>query len=441
MKNLKTNKLFFLAVLFIIHALYFLKAISGANIYTADSVEYLAQADNILTYGSFYAAPWHWPTNPDWFTFRPPVYACFIILCKTIYNHHFAILAVQNLLSIATINGLEKFIQQFKFNTGYTQLIIIFATLLYPSQLILCNMVMSDVLFQFIIFYAFYFTYNLRLKPNFKTAFITAFIFVIGMLTKPVSFMLGFTLMLVLAFFWFKQNKLKYLLPFMLLPITYHAYCSYNKYITGYYHYTSVTPYFVLKYMAKYTNAQLYGENYADSVQTVIINHINQQKTYKDRYNLMLSEGKNIVKQHLPVFAWFNIKGWFIFFIDPGRFEWYHFLNIDEGNFPGLYHLVNTKGFIYGILHFIKIAPTGILLVLLVSLLFNAIVFVLLFTFLFNNRIDLFLRFLVFLFVGYIAVSTGVLGLARYRLAIAPQLWLAMIFSVHYLVKKLRHDY
>lgn len=188
--------------------------------------------------------------------------------------------------------------------------------------------------------------------------------------------------------------------------------------------------------MAKYTNAQVYGEHYADSIQDVVMAKANAQADFAQRYQVMNSAGKAMIAQHPMVFTWFNVKGWLAFMIDPGRYEWYRFLNIHEGAFPGLYHLINTVGLVNGLTQFFKQAPIGVLFILLVSLLFNVLIFALFIAALFIKQVPLVLRIVVFLFVGYIVLSTGVLGLSRYRIAVAPLLWLNAIFAWHYFFGK-----
>lgn len=417
--------------LFLVHAAYFLWAWQNSNIYTQDSTDYLSQAENIIKYNSLYAAPWNEPVKPDWFTFRPPVYALFILLCKFIYNSNYTVLLVQSILSLLSFWLVTKLLKRLKTDELLASAALFLISVFYPSQFIHCNLIMSDILFQFLLLTAFYFSVRLWVEPNWRNSTTTAIIFSVAMLTKPVSFLMGFTLVAVLFVQWLRKKKLQLLLPFLLLPITYHSYCSYNKYVTGYYHYTSVTPYFVLKYMGKYTNAQLYGEHFADSVQDEIMLRVNAAKDFKERYSIMNNEGKSIISNHKLTFVWFNIKGWFSFFIDPGRFDWYRFLNINEGTFPGLYHLLNTEGIFNGLKLFFYQAPILILVILALSLLFNLVLLALFVWFILNREIAWYLKLLVFIWVGYIVFSTGVLGLARYRIAVAPVIWLAVIFVLN----------
>jgi hypothetical protein len=123
--------------------------------------------------------------------------------------------------------------------------------------------------------------------------------------------------------------------------------------------------------------------------------------------------------------------------IDPGRFEWVHFLNLSEGSYLGLYHVIHTQGLVNGIIEFISNAPLGLLLILLICLLSNVLISIALLSTLFNKQVPLILRICIFLFIGYILASTGVLGLSRYRIAFAPLLWISFIIFVEkYLSKK-----
>ncbi len=427
---LVSAKLFW-AIAIVLHILGFWQALHTGSIYLVDSIDYLSQADNLLKHGSLYAAPWDGPFRFDYFTFRPPIYGLFILACHSVYASDYTLLWVQACISLSTFYGVLKLSRQLDFNLGRVRFFLILVLLFYPSQIIHCNFVMSDILFQSLLFWSFYFSYQLWVQPGYRSSILATLFFVLAMLTKPVAFLLGFTVLIVLAFVFYKKHSYKILLPFLLLPITYHSYCSYNKQITGYYHYSSVTPIFVLKYMAKYTNAQLYGENYADSVQELVMQRVNAEQEFSHRYQLMNQSGIDMIKPHKLFFAFFNLKGWLAFMLDPGRFEWVHFLNADEGSYLGLYHVIHTQGFIKGVFTFLKTAPLSMLGVLFFAFVWNLLVSIFLLLFLIHKKTPWALKCLVFLFVGYLIGSTGVLGLSRYRVAVAPLLWIAAMYVVH----------
>ncbi|MFY8020206.1 MAG: hypothetical protein ACOVP1_03365 [Bacteroidia bacterium] len=424
------NKWFWpIAVL--LHLAYFFQAWFSASIYLVDSIDYLSQAENFKNYGSLYAAPWNAPIKPDFFTFRPPLYGWFILVVKSIVASDYAVLLLQSVLSLVSLKSILQFLSKQNIETSFIKSGLLLILIAYPSHLIHCNFIMSDILFQFIMLQAFIYSYYSFSEANLKHTSLAAIFFVLAMLTKPVAFLLGFSIALILLIVYIRKKQAKLLLPFLLLPITYHSYCSYNQYITGYYHYSSVSPYFVLKYMAKYTNAQVYGEAYADRVQDSVMQLANAAPNHTERYRIMNDAGKTFIAQHPFVFLKFNIKGWFAFMLDPGRFDWVHFLNINEGNFLGLYHTINTKGLVNGLIEFLNHAPLQLLAILFYSLIFNIIMAYCFIAFLFSQKHNGFLKLLIFLFVSYIIGSTGILGLARYRIGIAPMIWMAAIIYIY----------
>jgi hypothetical protein len=433
--NLLKPKLFWLIAI-LLHLLGFFQALHSGSIYLVDSIDYLSQAANFKMHGSLYAAPWNLAVKPDYFSFRPPVYGMLIYCIKLWVQTDYAILLVQLLISLSTLWGVLKFSKELGLNQQASRWLLLGILLFYPSQIIHCNFVMSDILFQSLLFWSLYFTYRLWTQRQLKDSLLAVLFFALAMLTKPVAFLLGISVAGILMFIFIKQKRIQLLLPFLLLPLLYHGYASYNKQVTGYYHYSSVTPIFVLKYMAKYTHAQIYGETYADEAQDSIMQFANAAKTYQERYELMNQAGKEIIAKHPLFFTWFNIKGWFAFMIDPGRFEWVHFMNLDEGNYLGLYHVINTQGLIPGILTFIQNAPIALLLVLLVCLFSNLVTSLSLLHFLWNKEAHVILRVCIFLFLAYIIGSTGVLGLSRYRVAVAPFLWIALMFTLKYFLQK-----
>ncbi len=431
--SLRLDPKAFMAIIILLHVIGFMIALSTGSIYLVDSIDYLSQAENLVKHGSLYAAPWNGPYRPDYFTFRPPVYGFMIALIKLVYDNNYLILFFQAIISISTIISVRNWIRKEapeSLRNQHPEGLLLLLLILYPSQIIHCNFVMSDILFQALLFHAFKHTWRFYQQPNIRHAWACSLFFILAMLTKPVAFLIGICLLaFFLVRFLYLRYSLKLLLPLFLLPLSYHAYCLYNKHITGHYHFSTVTPIFVLKYMGKYTNAQIYGEAYADSVQEVVMKRADTLPL-PDRYNYMNEAGKAMIANAPLKFALFNVKGFVAFFIDPGRFEWVHFLNLSEGNFLGLYHVINTQGFVNGIINWVKQAPILLLLILLFCLFANLFITWLFLRFILQNNSPIILRLLILFFVGYIVLATGVLGLSRYRIAVAPMLWLAAVIGL-----------
>jgi hypothetical protein len=218
--NLPTisNKQFWIAAA-IMHLLGFAQAMHTGSIYLVDSIDYLSQAENIKLYSSLYAAPWQGPIKPDYYSFRPPVYGFLIYCIKSLVQTDYAILFVQMLISLSTFWGVQKFAKELGLNQGKTRLTLLITLFIYPSQIIHCNFVMSDILFQSLFFWSAYFTYKLWSEPSYRHSIASALCFALAMLTKPVAFLLGMSIALILFFVFLKQKALKFLLPFLLLPL------------------------------------------------------------------------------------------------------------------------------------------------------------------------------------------------------------------------------
>jgi len=418
---------FFWPIAIILHVLGWLQAYHTGSIYLVDSADYLSQAYNIKHHASIYAANWDAPFKFDFFSFRPPLYALFIILIESITGSLYGVLFVQMLLSLLNFYWVLRICKEVYPNTHISKSILLLVLIFYPSQIIHCNFIMSDILFQSILLFAFYQTWQWRQTFDWKKGARASCLFALAMLTKPVSFLLGMGVAVVMAFYLIKNKKTVQLLSFLLLPLVYHGLSLYHQKLTGTYHYSSVGPYFSLKYMAKYTNSQLYGEAYADQFQDSVMKIADTCQSLQVRHQVMNEATLAVIKSHPFTFLQFNMRGWLTIFIDPGRFDWVHFLNIDEGNFLGLYHTIYTKGLANGLLFFASNAPLTLLLILALSLAFNILIGLIFMLWLFQASGNKTLKLIVAVFVCYLVLTTGVLGLARYRIGFAPLLWIAFV--------------
>ncbi len=421
---------YFWPIALLLHVLGFLQAWHTGSIYLVDSADYLSQAFNIKHHASIYAADWNAPVRVDFFSFRPPLYALFILLFESVTGSLYGVLFAQMLLSLLNFYMVIRICKQVHSEPAFIKGLLTLILIGYPSQIIHCNFIMSDILFQSILLFAFYFTWKWTQHIEWKYSTGAALLFALAMLTKPVSFLLGLGVAAAMCYYLWQQKKLIQLLPFLVLPLVYHSLSSHHQTLTGSYHYSSVGPYFALKYMAKYTNSQLYGEAYADHFQDSVMAMADTCKQLHTRHALMNEAAIAVIKKHPITFTQFNMRGWLTLFIDPGRFDWVHFLNMDEGNFLGLYHTIYTKGLVPGLFYFMSNAPVLLLLILAVSLLFNCCLTFVFFKWVMSKTGTKTLQIIVAVFVCYIVMTTGVLGLARYRIGIAPLLWIAGVLYV-----------
>src|SRR5690348_13657353 len=122
-----------------IHVVYFLIACRIGSIYLVDSYGYLNQAKNILTHHSWYAEDWNAPMLIDYFTIRPPLYAFFLIACKSIFYSDYTVIAIQGFMSMFNMFLLWKLLEQFHITQKNINITITAALVFFPSQLIHAN--------------------------------------------------------------------------------------------------------------------------------------------------------------------------------------------------------------------------------------------------------------------------------------------------------------
>ena len=418
-------------VLFIIliHAVYFGMALYFQGIYTVDSIGYLFQADNIIHHHSLYSEDFSKPILPDYFSFRPPLYSLFILFCKSIFCSNYFVLFIQNLVSISLFFWIIKFCDELKIKKKHTQLFIPLYLIFYPAQFVYVNTIMSEILFQFLLFCAFYYSYRIMLNTTFKNSILMCLFFALAMITKPVSLLIGLS---VILFLLLKKrlNTFKLLVPILLLPATFLVVSFINKDATGYFHFTSVKSIFLVKYMVKYTAVSAYNEEYADNLVSRIMNEADKKTSYEMRLKYMDEMGYKFINEHKTDFVKLFAKGCIAFMIDPGRYDIYKFYEIKNGTIEG-YHTFHTKG-ANAFVEFIKTAPLFVVIVLAFNLLWNVVVLTFFIFIFFSKKIPAILKILIGIFIFYIMLSTGVLGLSRYRVPIFPQLLIAFLLFVQH---------
>ena len=416
-----------------IHVLYFFIACKIGSIYLVDSYGYLNQAKNLVLHQSWYAEDWDAPILIDYFTIRPPLYAIFIVICKSVFNSDYFVIAVQNLMSIFNIFLLWKLLREFKISKKSISISIVLSLMFFPSQLIHANFVMTEILFQTLLLGVFYFSIKTIQLPNSKNIFIVCFLLSFAMLTKPVIFLFGIILFVFFTIIIWKKNKI-ILLPFLLLPITYHLLCLQNQHTTDYYHYSSMKIMADLRVNIRYVLVQKFGEDSAAKFATKVFNEAETITDYGKRYEFISASCNEVYVQNKTTFVLLYLKGMASTFFDPGRFDLSVFFGLQKNNTAGFLHRFHTEG-IKSIPEILRNQPIILLFSLFLNLLWNILIVVALFLFLTDKKIDLLLRILVLLFVGYIVAGTGISGLCRYRVPIYPELIFAFAFSLPALLK------
>lgn len=421
--------LFFLIA---IHALYFIAAVQLQGIYLVDSYGYLHQAKNLAVYNTWYAEDWNAPLLVDYFSIRPPLYAWIIAVFQLITSNMFVLLFVQNVLSIINLWIVYRFAIKHGCDRKRAGIVLILGTLFYPAQMIHANFVMTEIVFQTLLTALSVCLMRFLFTPSWKGTIDLSGLLALCLLTKPVSLFLPFIVLVLMSWKLTETRQWKLLLPLLFTAAVFHAICLQQQHATGYYHYTSIKSINQLKYNARYTLVHAVGEQEADSTIAEVMLVADASLQYGERLRYMSNEANQIIVSHPVDFALLFGKGIAAFFIDPGRFDLYHFFTVEETGSPGLLHEFNTKGF-SALMEAVERAPLMILFLLFINLCWNICIVVAFIYFLTLKRVSVFIRVTVFLIVVYIAAATGPVGVSRYRVPVYPELLLAAMFAAQYM--------
>jgi hypothetical protein len=193
----------------------------------------------------------------------------------------------------------------------------------------------------------------------------------------------------------------------------------------------------MVNYNVYLTLAQKYSPDSANNIISNINKAATTKGTYKDFAQYIENENTRIIKENLPTYIWLETKGIFNFFTDHGRFDIYSFFSLPpEENMNGLYWFYSNYG-IKGVQKYISQFPIGLIIYLPIIALINIFISLCFILFLFNPKIPLEVRLSAILFVFYLAVITGPIGAARFRMPIYPILLFTLPFGFDILKNKL----
>lgn len=385
--------------------------------YTRDSFEYLKISENLKNYGIFYAGDLNSEINPALYSRRPPGYPIFISLSKFIFNKNITIIFMQILLVALNVFVLFRLLSLLKIKDPF-RLISILLFILFPTQIIYTQTIMSEIFLQTTLLAGLYFItrYHLSEKVRYLLLFNSAF--ALGLLIKPI--LMYFWIPLFIIHIWiFKRNRqlMTLFLPLILI-FTMGAWSLRNYSQTGYLHYSSIRPFNLLYYNTHSFLVSKYGVEDADYTISEI-DSISTSLDFRDANEYVERECIKILTNNWFYYGMYHFRGMFFFFIDPGRFDLYNFLGIATQR--GFFHQISQSG-IQGFILTIRNIPATILLILIIIFLINLILLLSLILSLKRSSIPHFILTHILLTIGYFAVLTGPLGASRFKLPIFPYL-------------------
>lgn len=422
----KWNWPVYLAIVLGIHVVFFVLQCILNHPFTSDSHQYLAIADNLWNHGTFYGWDLNEPIDMQGYSQRPPGYPFFLLPFRMLTSSIFPILVLQILVSTATFWGLFKIWQELDLKV-HPLWGVIPALIFFPAQLIYANMVMSEILFQAFVFWAFYFMIRFFREPLPKYLLFYNLLLCAGLLTKPVLYLFWIPNLVILGWLAYKHKKFQLILLGILPIIAITAWCGLNYARTGYYHFSSITSINLLNYNASRTLLAVYGEEKEDSIIVGIMEHSKTIADFKERETYMKGEATRLIMEHKGAYAKQHLKGMVNFFVDPGRFDLYTFFGLQEEGFQGLLYYFSKDGY-PGIFQFFKEQPAAPALSLILIMVWNLVLLLALLNFLFLRKVPWEIRVLALLLIGYICAATGPLGASRFKIPIYPLLVLTIPF-------------
>lgn len=423
---------FFTGAVVALHIIFFFLALQFKNIYLNDSVEYLQQSENLKQF-SLYAGDLYEPVNPYLVSRRPPGYASFILVCKSVFNSGYFVLAMQCLIGIFNFILLAKLIK--KFYPGFEKWWLMAALLLFfPTQFIYANMIMAEIIFQSAILLYIFFLIEFLNGNKIKTLWVAQVFISAALLIKPVMYLFWIVQLLLFIYLIIRKNQTWKLLLTLILPIAIVLSFSYRNYReTGYWHYSSVNNNYFLNYAARIILTDSNSVEYAEQRLEAISFKAGSAKNFSEYSKAVKHETFSIIFENKMLFLWLSLKKAVNFFIDNGRFDLICFFNGQpEETLEGWKYKLKHEGFSTAFTYLKQFNPflLGYLLCIMAVNIFIAFCFLI---FLFSKRFDPAFRIGIAAIVLYLVLLTGLASAARFRMAVYPVLLFTVPFGLQWI--------
>ncbi len=383
------------------------------NYFLDDSAEYLRVADNLIGERMIYSGDPDEPIDPALYTKRLPGYPAFLILVRLFTTSMVPVVALQLLLSLGSVLLMLNI-----FSPGKQGAWILLPLLvLYPAQFIYSNMVMTEILFQFVLMLAAFRLYQYVQTEKIGLLWLYQLLLIVAILIKPVMYLFIVpNVILFIVLYYRSQQRLVLISSF--IPVIFVIILGgVNQQRTGYYHISSIQQINLVDYNLYYFLMDRDGKEVASAAKEQIHATCEAQKDFKERSECLTESATSVFKEDLKGYALFHLKGMARFFVDPGRFDLYNFFGIERERGKGfLYHL-NDGGFRAAWKYFLS-QPVLVVIALLLIALVNLLRVFGFLAFLFNKSFKPEFRLFLFFLIIFLAFATGPLGASRFMLPV-----------------------
>ncbi len=426
---LSTNRRFLIPI-GLFHAAYFLAALLIGVVTTEDSPEYLHMAHNFM-HGAVYSEDLSLPLQPKFLTLRPPGYSLFLLPWVLLSTSIYLVLLAQNLLSMVTLTGLYLLLKELLPDSKVGFWIFV-GILLFPTGMIYTNMIMAEVLFQALMFWAFYYAVRYIRDKKERHLLLYNLLVTSALFVKPVLLYFWIPNLLFSIYIYTRHRHLRVLIMPLILPLLAFVYSHYNEARSGYFHFSCIKNINVLNFNARQLLRTQHGKAYSDSVITKIQEEAVALGSFKEEFEYMEQRGKELVFSNIIDYSYVHARGMLSFFLDPGRHDVVLFLDIKSEERMGFFNEVDKRG-LQGIIHYVQHVNLWLLVLMATIFVWNLLLLVAwLHTVLISN-LDIAIRAVLFLLVAYVAVLSVTIGYARFRVEVYPLLLFSLPFFIEHM--------
>ncbi|QDA59606.1 hypothetical protein [Hymenobacter jejuensis] len=403
----------------VLHGAFFLYQVYNQYYIFPDTDRYLTAATNLRQAGELYALPLSEPRHPQEYTIRPPGYPLFLLaLGGTSEGFPWVVLLVQNLLSFFNLSLIALCLRRHQpkpWNWG--ALLALIAT--YPAQFIYANVLMSELLLQTCVVVLWYcaWAYSERQKPHYLLG--AALALTAAMLTKPVFYPFCGVFLFISAVVAWRMRRLVLLACGLLPLLAALLFQGWNYQRTGYFHFSSIAEINLLRYNVRGVLQQTEGVDSAERFVREVVMKANELPSFAAQQRYITAQSWSVLARYPLVAVRLHMQGTLNCFLDPGRFDWVHFLGLSSQSDAGLLAKLHAKGYA-AIWQYARQMPVALLVAFLVIAIANGLRLVLLGRFLLSRSYAWPLRLVVAVLVFYVVFLTGPLGAARFLVPVFP---------------------
>ncbi|MEO1447978.1 MAG: hypothetical protein AAFV07_00535 [Bacteroidota bacterium] len=392
--------------------------------YLKDSLEYGYAADNLIREGRLYAGPPDEPFRTEYLTKRPPVYPFLIGVFRSMTGGDGFLLLLQAGISLFTLWLTCRLIFHIYPSFKQWKWLLPFI-LLYPAQYIYANLVMTELWLQAILLGMTFALWKGWERGQIKWVWIYSGLLVVGMFTKPVLYLFVFPHLVVVGLFIWRYKRwtgvFAALLPLLLML----GYMQMNKARTGYFHFSSIQNLSLLQYTTTSYLIQTEGYDFAEAIVDTLYYRAQRNPDFAEGQRNIQAGCVDILFANPGRYALYHLRGMMNFFLDPGRFDLFTFLQIESVGGGGLFDAYSIGGY-RGIWQYLGKQPVSVLALLLLVALINGLKMVALPVSLLHKHFNWIERGILLLFILYIAGLTGISGASRFAVPVFPLLLLGV---------------